>query len=267
MIESVSCHDEVEKHQIKQLSSYHHIRRSQILASVVKMIAPVNRYLDIGCGDGVYLEGNYKGCNAKSAVGLDISLTRLKRASKMNPDFEFVLGNAYSLPFKSESFDFVNSSQLIEHLNKPIQFLQQIARILEAGGWLALDTPSKTNFLDALMRLVGHDSDWSLNLDATHRVFYRMEELVELLSKSGFTVAKIRGVSACRYDIVAGIFTRYRQLWPVLQVFDTLFSRLPVFSMFGAIQVFLSRYLPSMHTAADRRQMRKQPSEKSMSKA
>src|SRR5262249_60987054 len=42
----------------------------------------------------------------------------------------------------SESFDFVYMSQVIEHLNEPIEALKRIAQLLKPGSILYIDTPN-----------------------------------------------------------------------------------------------------------------------------
>jgi len=93
--------------------------------------------LDVGCGDGYLLrrlEGVIK-------VGLDLSLSRLRRARTREPYALLICGDAEHLPFKPSSFDLVTCFDVLEHLFNP----QDCVRSLEAstieGGTILISIP------------------------------------------------------------------------------------------------------------------------------
>lgn len=49
--------------------------------------------------------------------------------------------NLLELPFKTGSFDAVLSTQVLEHINRPAEFLKEINRVLKPGGRLYLTAP------------------------------------------------------------------------------------------------------------------------------
>lgn len=51
----------------------------------------------------------------------------------------FIIGDAQSLPFVDDAFDFVVARHVIEHLNSPAQFIKEIKRVGKAGY---ITTPS-----------------------------------------------------------------------------------------------------------------------------
>src|SRR3954454_15998595 len=77
--------------------------------------------LDLGCGDKDF-EGICRHTNF-DYVGLDYSGER--------PD---LLGDAHALPFKDESFDFVVSFAVLEHLRYPFVAMREAFRVLKSGG-------------------------------------------------------------------------------------------------------------------------------------
>ena len=56
------------------------------------------------------------------------------------------LANALSLPYKDESFDVINFTDILEHLFDPLLGLMEANRVLKEGGHLILDTPNQ-NFI------------------------------------------------------------------------------------------------------------------------
>ncbi|HZX35466.1 MAG TPA: class I SAM-dependent methyltransferase [Thermodesulfobacteriota bacterium] len=52
-----------------------------------------------------------------------------------------VAANLLELPFKSGSFDAALATQVLEHINRPAEFLKELNRILKPGGHLYLTAP------------------------------------------------------------------------------------------------------------------------------
>lgn len=86
-----------------------------------------NRLLDIGCGDGYFIERNIN--RYDEIIGLD----RL-------------LGDTIekTLPFPDNYFDCVTMLAVIEHFNYPWDILGEIKRVLKPGGRCVFTTPKKS---------------------------------------------------------------------------------------------------------------------------
>jgi ubiquinone/menaquinone biosynthesis C-methylase UbiE len=100
------------------------------------------RILDVGCGDGVlsYLLSQ-KGA---FVIGVDSSDKAIKFAKKKTRNIrniEFIKASAYYLPFKRDSFDYVVSSDVIEHLQEPQKMLAEIKRVYNRKGKVIITTP------------------------------------------------------------------------------------------------------------------------------
>jgi ubiquinone/menaquinone biosynthesis C-methylase UbiE len=101
------------------------------------------RLLDLGCGDGVLIYMLIKsnpGANIK-IYGVDLDPLAIKAAKKKNPNVEFVVSSVYKTPFSDGYFDFVVSSDVIEHLQYPSKMLLEIKRILTKAGQVNISTP------------------------------------------------------------------------------------------------------------------------------
>ncbi len=70
---------------------------------------------------------------------MDILLRKLRYARKYSK--YLVQGSGFALPFPDASFRCVLSSQMIEHVPKEPQVLEELCRVLAPGGRLVLGTP------------------------------------------------------------------------------------------------------------------------------
>lgn len=94
--------------------------------TIIELIpSDVRTILDVGCGNGVFLNALP---DKYHAIGLDSSQEALKYVKT-----EAVKGDIAALPFESKSFDLVTCLEVLEHLpfdtfNKAIQELQRVSR-------------------------------------------------------------------------------------------------------------------------------------------
>lgn len=168
------------------------------------------RILDLGSGRGKFLF--YCLDRGVTAKGLEINpeyieITRAK-AKERGVEVDVVEGAGEKLPFPDASFDFVNVSEVIEHVNDPAQMLREVHRVLSHDGYAYLSVPNRFGMKDphfhlyvvnwlprslasTFIALCGKHKDYSHNnagyqrLDQMH--YYTMGGIGELLRKEGFT--------------------------------------------------------------------------------
>ena len=108
---------------------------------------------DIGCGDGVFI---YKALQKNlRVVGIDLSWDGLSLANQeliihgvKSPSL--VCADGCIVPLSGNSLDYVVALEMIEHLEQPSIFLDEVARLLKPGGIFVCTTPrcfSKENGL------------------------------------------------------------------------------------------------------------------------
>ena len=103
------------------------------------------RVLDLGCGEGKI--GNL--LFNKIDVGLDIVRKDAEEAQKLSTYKRTVIADAKKMPFKSDSFGFVFSNSVIEHIEGIERVLDEVSRVLKPDGLFIFTVPSN-KFADYL---------------------------------------------------------------------------------------------------------------------
>jgi ubiquinone/menaquinone biosynthesis C-methylase UbiE len=143
------------------------------------------RSLDLACGPGIFTRPIAR-VNGGLVVGLDLSRPMLNRAqgivSKEGPDnILFIRATAFSLPFVNSAFPFVNCCGALHLFDRPYDALREIARVLEPGGHLCVQTtirPARSaGFAYFLERFIRFG-------------FFDESELRALLQNHGFSIVE-----------------------------------------------------------------------------
>lgn len=161
-----------------------------------RFIGNNDKILDVGCGDGIlmYFIRN----NSKKVYGIDNSGKELQNARKRGMIVKKVDLDREKIPFIASSFDCMVCLDVIEHVKDPEKLLREINRVSKVGGKLILATPNVrfTNHLFDLVimgRFPKTSTDPSL-YDGGHLHFFTYGDIIELLKKTGFRIAKIEGI-------------------------------------------------------------------------
>ncbi len=94
----------------------------------VKQLQP-KTILDIGCGEG-FVDMFLLQRNPQYQIkGIDISKKAIKRAKKRVPSLSIQQGDAYSLPFKQNTFDLTICTEVLEHLSEPQKVIVEARRV------------------------------------------------------------------------------------------------------------------------------------------
>jgi SAM-dependent methyltransferase len=113
-------------------------------------IHPLDRVLDLGCGEGRHAITGYMLHDIES-VGVDLSHRDLCTTRRRFADFEIAdnpfkhlllaVANGATLPFGDNSFDKVICSEVLEHIPDFRAVIKEIARVLKPGGTFAASVP------------------------------------------------------------------------------------------------------------------------------
>src|ERR1051326_2853193 len=97
------------------------------------------KLLDVGCGDGLFLN-RMRGLGWE-VDGVDFDERAIKNAqAKYHLDLHH--GDLQSVKFGDGQFDAVTLSHVIEHVPEPIDLLREVERILKRGGRAVVTTPN-----------------------------------------------------------------------------------------------------------------------------
>jgi SAM-dependent methyltransferase len=104
-----------------------------------------DRFLDFGCGVGRMTRG-FSGF-FQSGVGLDVSEKMIGLARQFNPEVkhcEFVANESAVLPFANESFDFVFTVLVLQHLPSKdliLTYIAEFVRVTKKNGVVVFQLP------------------------------------------------------------------------------------------------------------------------------
>lgn len=99
--------------------------------------------LDLGCGDG-FITKDLSG----TVIGLDLSRKALQLAKTLfckEYRFDFILGEASSLPFRDGVFGVVVCSEVLEHVPFPERVLSEMIRVMKNQSSLIITLPKERN--------------------------------------------------------------------------------------------------------------------------
>jgi len=116
---------------------------------------PGVRLLDVASGPGYVAAAAAR--RGAQVTGVDIAESMIKLARGAHPEIDFRQGDAEALPFPDASFDAVVSNFGVLHFGRPEQAAAEFARVVAAGGAVALtvwDVPAQSRligvFVDAM---------------------------------------------------------------------------------------------------------------------
>lgn len=113
--------------------------------------------LGLGVNDGVFTSVVARKVQARRVVGIDLNEVLLKKACSLGIEVLSCDLNK-PLPVPDSSIDIVSSDQVIEHLNNPDFFFQEIYRVLKSGGYAVICTENLSSWHNILALLFGQQA-------------------------------------------------------------------------------------------------------------
>lgn len=155
------------------------------------------RMLDVGCGEGFFLEeAKKRGWEVHGTEFAEkyISICKDKgirmQHGKLNPQ-----------NYPTAYFDVITWFEVIEHINYPVGELKNITQLLRNDGALYITTPNFNSLSRNWLK-----GKWSVIEYPEHLVYYTPTTLRQLLHQSGFTAINIKttGISPGRISQSVG---------------------------------------------------------------
>jgi 2-polyprenyl-3-methyl-5-hydroxy-6-metoxy-1,4-benzoquinol methylase len=146
-----------------------------------EMFRSTNKMLDVGCGAGLFLtEAKSRGWEVYGTEFTDRQIEYLQ-----NKGITTLKGKLNSESFDHDMFDLIISSEVIEHINNPVEEIQHFHRLLRSGGLIYITTP---NF-NALERYL-LKGDYDVIEYPEHLCYYTTKTIDLLLTRNGFKKLK-----------------------------------------------------------------------------
>lgn len=172
---------------------------SYLTKSVIELLDKEKnkKILDVGCGNGYLVRLLVE--NGFDAFGIDASESGINIAKKYYPDRFYLQDiNSKILPMELQhiNFDTIISTEVIEHLYDPKDYIEFCKDILNKNGKgiLILTTPYHGYLKNLFISL---SDKWDIHLDPLwdggHIKFWSKKTLTKLLSDKGFKVTKFIG--------------------------------------------------------------------------
>ena len=168
--------------------------------TLIKVLRPLNidTVLDAGCGEGFTLDKLRKEKIGKNYKGIEFDPEAVKNANKLYPDLDIKQGDILKLPFKSNSFDLVVCTEVLEHLENPKKAYRELLRV--SKKYVLITVPNEPTF--TLQRIAKLKNLRHLGAHPEHIQHWGPREFVKFV--------KIRGVKV--------IDTKYPIPWTMVIV-------------------------------------------------
>lgn len=155
------------------------------------------RVLDFGSGNGDLVA--FLRRQGRDAYGLELDEPRIRGALKADAAAHVTLyGGGCPLPFADHAFDWIVSTEVIEHVPGIAAYVSEFARLLKPGGRLLLTTPDITSIPSSFP---ANCVPWHL-LESTHVNFFTPQSVAGLF-ESRFHLESLYCLGAGR---VNGLF-------------------------------------------------------------
>lgn len=146
------------------------------------------RYLDVGCGDGRYLDAiARRGTPAHQIYGLELDADVVARVRERG--YQAYCERIETCDqIEPGSLDLITMFHVIEHVSSPREVVEKLAGLLAPGGVLALETPN----IDSWDARLFADGTWGGFHIPRHWHLFRPSTMTQLLESEGLEVVRVR---------------------------------------------------------------------------
>lgn len=208
--------NDYEIQEIRDIEHREHKAIKMICREVASSDKKNLKIIDIGCGNGQFLEELAKQLKSTDKkvkfYGAEYSKYKLDNAKKNHPDFYFAYCNLEEgIPHEDETFDFVYSGEVIEHIYNPDYMLEECWRVLKPNGKLIITTPNLQTYYNRLLFIFGIQplfyetstksakigggilSKFKQETPVGHIRIFNRASIIDLLNNEGFKIISFQG--------------------------------------------------------------------------
>ncbi len=137
------------------------------------------KVLDIGCGGGFIV--NALTTFGAEGHGFDVDESAIAYATRTFPKGHFFASSFEDFQDHSETYDFVYSSEVIEHVAELSTFMELLKRVTRPGGYVYITTPDLGS-----PRRPQNLLDWDVFSPPIHVQFFDEHMMTRLFDRYGF---------------------------------------------------------------------------------
>ena len=141
------------------------------------------KLLDIGCGDGIFLKSAEN--SGFEAWGIDFDKKSIETArNKLGLNNVYPMSLEEFMTFAAEKnvvFDVITFFEVLEHQDRPEEFIRSIKKILNNGGYIAGSVPNRERLFVNLDREL-----FSADFPPHHFLWFSKDVLKNLFLRNGF---------------------------------------------------------------------------------
>jgi len=221
-----------EEYELKPNEDSSHGRISMLLGS-----RPPSKILDLGCSSGLLAErlrdmGHY-------VTGVDVN--EFEGVGERTGAFFKADLNQGIPPDVGTGFDLVLAADVLEHLPRPGDLLEEIRRVLSPDGTALICIPNIAHWYPRLRSMLGmFDYDQRGILDTTHLRFFTRRSIRKLIERHDYSILRLEAVGL-PLDAIG--LEGHKGHW--VRLIDNLFSSLWP-TMFG--YQFIVEVAPRVHS-------------------
>lgn len=153
--------------------------------------APCDSLLDVGCGPGYLIER----APCRHCVGIDqqgcITVEKDNRGGVVPRETSPGVVVTEHLPFPDRAFNYVTLIAVIEHLEKPVEILREIHRVLKPSGFLLATTPKPVVELVVKLLDKGSEQLRGRSVHEEHETYFDRDS-VAIATRGFFTIQEYR---------------------------------------------------------------------------
>lgn len=119
---------------------------NKIGSLLVSIHASSKKGLDAGCGEGHMLGRLHARGVLGDLVAVDLNTDYIAYASKKQPRYDYSAASLDHLPFSDQTFDYIVSTEVFEHLHEPDRALAELHRVAKKDAHLIISVPFEPFF-------------------------------------------------------------------------------------------------------------------------
>ena len=154
------------------------LNNNKSLLQIIKSLNPKS-ICDVGCGPGFLLSS----LKVKNKVGIEIDDLAANKASNFCRIYKMDLNKKIEI---NKKFDLVICYHVIEHIEKPLQLIKNLKKIIKKDGYLVIGTP---DFDSAMARY--YKNKYRMLHDQTHISLFSLDSLCRMIRDFNFKIKKI----------------------------------------------------------------------------